>query len=214
MKSKKIILIILSLIAMIGLSGMLLGDTNRYEKALLGVWITDKLDYAFLLKEDNECDVIDYETYQYDDDIEAKAKWSATYNELSLIVYLSSGNSSNKFKYEYVETFNLSKKKYKEKEIQKIVKESGADGYISSGFIILKDYYVLYTEVKKAEEVEKKLKEMKVKVDEKSKISKENFIKAKVVESSEKDFDPKKDNTAFMIRIAKTGKELQEMNSY
>jgi hypothetical protein len=210
MKRKAVFYFALSLILLFGLTTFL-SATNPYEEKLLGVWITDRLDYAFLLKEDNICDVIDYETYFYEDDIEAEATWSAGYREFYLTVYLSSGDSVNKFLYEYVSTFLVPKTKYTESEINEIIQDTGIDGFIATGFIDYTDYYILYTS-KKEDEVKKQLEDLNIELNEDITINREDFVKSELVESNEEDFDPTKENLSFMLRLANSGEELIEMN--
>ncbi len=210
MKRKAVFYISISLLLLFIFTSFI-SATNPYEEKLLGVWITDRLDYAFLLKEDNICDVIDYETYFYEDDIEAEATWSAGYREFYLTVYLSNGDSVNKFFYEYVSTFLVPKTKYTEDEINEIVQDTGIDGFIATGFIDYTDYYILYTN-KKEEEVRNQLDNLDFEYNEELSINREDFVKSKLVESNEKDFDPTKENLSFMLRIAGSGEELIEMN--
>ncbi len=209
-KKRAIFYIVLTLLSLFMVSSII-SATNPYEEKLLGVWITDKLDYAFLLKEDNICDIIDHETYFYEDDIEAEATWSAGFREFYLTVYLSSGDSVNKFEYEFVTPYLVPKSEYNEEQIENIVQETAIDGYLATGFIDYIDYYILYSS-KKDDEISNQLKKMDISIESEKQINREDFIKSKLVESNEDDFDPTKENISFMLRIANSGEELIEKN--
>lgn len=188
MKKTKIILIILSIISILGLSAFLFA-TNYYEEKLQGVWINDKLNYGFLLKEDNKCDVIEPQTYVSYNDIKARATYTAGFDLLWLTTYINDEKNENKFKYNFMYSFSLSKSSYDEKKVIDIVQNSEADGYIDRGFIQLNDKYVVYVIDEQNTESRKKYKAVKEymkknNIDFKDDISRNNLLKVNLLETN------------------------------
>ncbi len=195
MKKTKIILIILSIISILGLSALLFA-TNYYEEKLLGVWITDRLNYGFLIKDDNKCDVIEYETYLNPNDIEARATYTAGFDLLWLTTYINDEKNENKFGYNFLYSFSLPKKEYSEEQIIDIVKKSKADGYIGKGFIRLNDQYVIYVIDEKNAKSREKYKVVKGYLKQKNisfeeKIDRNNLMKVNLLETNQNEIPTK-----------------------
>ncbi len=205
--------ILISVLLLLGLTGLVSASANPYEKDLMGVWISNNIDYVSVMNEANVCNFIFNDKAASDPQYSMDADWSAGKKEIFLTIYLEDGDITNRFLYENLTTYNISKKDYTKEDMDKIITEIGHGGYVSINLPEYKDYYTLYTNGNESR-IEKVITELEIKVSNKVKIDRKDIVKLKLIESSSKKFDPKKDNTYFMVRIAKSIEDLKNSKNY